>query len=112
MSVEAVESAKNHGWPLRVRARKPAAGTAVRTIRIGVLGLGQVGQALARLAADPAATAHAGLRFRVEQALVRDVDKARRCPKPARITSNQSAFLRGQYDVVIDALDAIEPART
>ena len=99
-------------WPLRVRAKKPAAGTAARTIRIGILGLGNVGQAVARLAADRSATAHAGLRFRVEQALVRDVARTRRCPKPGRVTSNPSAFLRGQYDVVIDALDSIEPART
>ena len=52
------------------------------------------------------------MRFHVEQALVRDVAKPRRCPKPGRITSNPSAFLRGNYDVVIEALDAVEPART
>ena len=97
---------------MRVRARKPQAGAAIRTIRIGILGLGQVGQAVARLAADRAATAHAGLRFHVEQALVRDVAKARNCPTPARITTNPSAFLRGNYDVVIEALDTVEPART
>ncbi len=99
-------------WPLRLRARKPDGAGAVRTIRIGLLGLGQVGQAVARLANDRSATAHAGLRFHVEQAFVRDVSKPRRCPKPGRITSDQSAFLRGHYDVVIDALDAVEPART
>ena len=99
-------------WPLRVRAQKPVRTAPFRTIRIGILGLGQVGQAVARLAADRAATAHAGLRFHVEQALVRDVEKARRCPKPGRITSNPSAFLRGNYDVVIEALGAVEPART
>jgi homoserine dehydrogenase len=99
-------------WPLRVRGRKPQGGAAVRTIRIGILGLGQVGQAVARLAADRAATAHAGLRFQVEQALVRDVTKARGCPKPGRLTDNSAAFLRGNYDVVIEALDAVEPART
>jgi homoserine dehydrogenase len=99
-------------WPLRLRARKPDGGSAVRTIRIGLLGLGNVGQAVARLAADRSATAHAGLRFHVEQAFVRDIGKARRCPNPGRITSNSAAFLRGRYDVVIEALDTIEPART
>ena len=99
-------------WPLRVRAPKPPRGTAIRTIRIGVLGLGQVGQAVVRLAADRAATAHAGLRFQVEQALVRDLTKLRACPKPGRLTDNPAAFLRGSYDAVIDALDAVEPART
>jgi homoserine dehydrogenase len=77
-----------------------------------VLGLGQVGQAVARLAADRTATASAGIRFRLEQALVADVTKPRRCPRPARLTSNASAFLRGQYDVVVEALGQVEPART
>ena len=111
MAVESVASPQNH-WPLRVRAAKPAPQSAIRTIRVGLLGVGQVGQAVARLAADRAATAHAGIRFRIEQALVRDVDKPRRCPMPARITSNPPAFLRGSYDVVVEALDTIEPART
>lgn len=94
-----------------MRAPKPQR-AAVRTIRIGVLGLGQVGQAVARLAADRAATAHAGLRFDIEQALVRDTSKARACPRPGRVTDNSAAFLRGNYDVVIEALDSVEPART
>ena len=111
MGVAAVVEPKNH-WPLRVRAPKPAPQNAVRTIRIGLLGVGQVGQAVARLAADRAATAHAGIRFRIEQALVRDVARPRDCPKPARITANQSAFLRGNYDVVVEALGTVEPART
>ena len=85
--------------------------SAVRTIRIGLLGLGNVGQAVARLAADHDATAHAGLRFRVEQALVRDLEKPRACPSP-RLTASDAAFLRGEYDVVIEALDAVEPACT
>lgn len=99
-------------WPLRVRARKPAASGAIRTIRVGLLGLGRVGGAVATLAADRAATADAGLRFQVEHALVRDVTKSRQCPTPAGITDNPAAFLRGNYDVVIEALDAVEPART
>lgn len=56
--------------------------------------------------------ASAGVRFQVEQALVRDVTLPRRCQKPARLTTNQSAFLRGHYDVVIEALGSVEPART
>lgn len=99
-------------WPLRLRARKPDSGGAVRTIKLGLLGLGRVGQAVARLAADRSATVQAGLRFHIQQALVRDVTKSRRCPTPGRITSNASRFLRGDYDVVIEALDAVEPART
>ena len=113
MAVEVVESSVvGEKWPLRVRARKPAPNTAPRTIRIGILGLGQVGQAVARLAGDRHLVARAGWRFELEQALVRDVSKTRRCQKPARLTSNHSAFLRGNYDVVIEALGTTEPART
>lgn len=84
----------------------------LRTITIGILGLGQVGQAVARLAPEATRLRDAGYRFRVAAALVRDVDKARRCPRPARITTNPSAFLRGHYDVVIEALGTTEPARS
>lgn len=112
MSAGVVEQKPGNQWPLRVRGSKPAPQASVRTIRIGLLGLGQVGQAVARLAGDRGAAANAGLRFRIEQALVRDVAKSRRCRKPPRLTSNPSAFMRGEYDVVVEALDAIEPART
>jgi homoserine dehydrogenase len=103
---------EKNAWPLRVRAAKPTPNADVRTIRVGLLGLGRVGQAVARLASDRGATAHAGIRFHIEQALVRDAGKTRRCPKPGRITADPMAFLRGNYDVVVDALDAVEPART
>jgi homoserine dehydrogenase len=102
MSVEVVE-------PPRLQEQSSAG---VRAIRIGLLGLGQVGQAVARLAADRAALAPAGLRFRVEQALVQDVARPRRCARPPRLTTNPSAFLRGHYDVVVEALGGVEPART
>ncbi len=99
-------------WPLRLRAQKPQSSTTTRILRIGLLGLGQVGQAVARLASDRLALAHAGLRCHVEHALVRDVNKARNCPKPHGLTASPAAFLRGNYDLVIEALDAVEPART
>jgi homoserine dehydrogenase len=89
-----------------------AAPTTLRTIKVGLVGLGQVGQAVARLAPEPARLRDAGFKFKVAGALVRDVDKPRRCARPPRVTSNPSAFLRGNYDVVIEALPAIEPART
>lgn len=111
--MQTLDSSKSSStWPLRVRALKPAPDRSVRPLRIGILGLGQVGQAVARLAADRAATAHAGVRIHVEQALVRDDTKARQCPKPGRITTNHAAFLRGHYDLVIEALGTVEPART
>ena len=111
--MQTLDSPKSsNAWPLRIRARKPAAGAQIRTIRIGVLGLGKVGQAVAQLAADRTATAHAGLRFHVECALVRDPAKPRTCLEPARVTADAAAFLRANYDVVVEALDAVEPART
>jgi homoserine dehydrogenase len=106
-----LDSPRSSSWAIRLRGDRPLPSPA-RTIRIGILGLGNVGQAVATLAADRSAVARVGLRFRVEQALVRDVDTPRTCPRPLRLTSTAAAFLRGQYDVVIEALDGVEPART
>jgi homoserine dehydrogenase len=91
---------------------EPSAPPRLRTIAVGLLGLGHVGQAVARLAPDASRLRDAGVRVRVAGALVRHVEAPRRCVKPARITSNPSAFLRGQYDVVVEALGSIEPARS
>lgn len=82
----------------------------LRTIRIGLLGLGRVGQAVARLGPQAARLRQAGYRVRIAGALVRDIDKPRRCLTPSRLTTNPSAFLRGHYDVVVEALGAVEPA--
>ena len=86
---------------------------ATRTIRVGLLGLGHVGQAVARVIQSSAEAFRArGLSVRVEAALVREPRRSRRCPRPPRITSNAEAFLRGRYDLVIEALGGVEPART
>ena len=90
----------------------PLAPANLRTIKVGLVGLGHVGQAVARLASETSRLRDAGFKFKVVGALVRDVDKPRRCARPPRVTSNPSAFLRGNYDVVIEALGPIEPART
>jgi homoserine dehydrogenase len=94
-------------------APAPSLATApgVRVIRVGLLGFGQVGQAVARAAAAPRLRA-AGCAVSIECALVRDVAKPRRAPAVARLTSNAEAFLRGRYDAVIDALPGREPAAT
>ena len=84
-----------------------AAGT--HRIRIGLLGLGTVGQAVARTVSR---TAGDGLDVTVGCALVRDITRARRVPPGLRLTTNPEAFLRGRYDVVIDALAGREPAAT
>jgi homoserine dehydrogenase len=93
-------------------ALPPSTHPELRTIKIGIAGLGQVGQAVARLVPEATRLKHAGYRFRIAGALVREIDKPRRCARPPRITTNPSAFLRGNYDVVIEALAAVEPARS
>ena len=80
---------------------------------MGVLGLGNVGQAVVRLAAESApGLRRRGMALSIESALVRDVAKRRQCPKVPRITNNVEAFMRGRYDVVIDALAGCDPAGT
>ena len=92
--------------------RVPRATPALLTIRVGILGLGQVGQAVARLVPTATRLRDAGFRFRVVSALVRDIDRPGRCVRPSRLTTNPSAFLRGNCDVVIEALPTVEPARS
>ena len=94
------------------QADRELAPSGLRTIRLGLLGLGRVGQAVARLGAEAARLRLAGYRIQIAGALVRDIDKFRRCPQPARVTTNPSAFLRGNYDVVVETLGEVEPARS
>jgi homoserine dehydrogenase len=84
----------------------------LRSIRLGLLGLGRVGQAVARLASETPRLREAGYRVQIAGALVREIDKPRRCLRPARVTTNPSAFLRGTYDVVVEALGGVEPAQS
>jgi homoserine dehydrogenase len=91
---------------------RPAPTPSRQTIRVAMLGLGSVGQAVARLAPQAERLATSGVRFRIAAALVRDGARPRLCPQPAALTTDAEAFLRGQYDVAIEALGAVEPART
>jgi len=83
----------------------------VRAIRVAVLGLGQVGGALAALAtrADgpfPAA-------FQITSALVRDPHKRRGIDVLALpITTDPRAVAESKPDVLVEVLGGIEPART
>lgn len=79
------------------------------SIRVGLLGLGTVGEAVARGAAAAPLAAH-GVALSLECALVRDPARPRRAPHVARVTTNVEAFLRGRYDVVIDALPGRDAA--
>lgn len=89
------------------------AAAALRRVRVGLLGLGQVGQAVVRAvaASEPVVRAR-GLSFEITGALVRDSSRRRDCPGVPHITADAEEFLRGRYDLVIEALGGIEPART
>jgi len=83
----------------------------VREIRIAVLGLGQVGGAIAALAVRAAGTLPAS--FHVVSALVRDPQKPRASEAAALpLTTDPRAALASRPDVLIEVLGGIEPART
>lgn len=105
LSIDAVRSSR------AAAAERPrtTSATSSRTITVGLLGFGNIGQAVARLGAGDRLLPR-GWRFRVGGALVRDV--TRRRSEGATLTADPSSFLRGRYDVVIDALAGVEPART
>jgi homoserine dehydrogenase len=89
----------------------PSASAGLQTVRLGIAGLGNVGQAVARLAPEARWLDRSAVHFIVGDALVRDLARDRQCPRPARLTTDPEAFLRGRYDVAIEALGTVEPAR-
>jgi len=80
--------------------------------RIGVLGLGNIGSAFARLARDLAAPlADRGLAPIVTSALVRNVSRPRAAAGFVRtITDNRDDFFAEPVDIVVEALGGVEPA--
>lgn len=83
-----------------------------RVIRVGLLGYGQIGQAVARVAAEEhERLSQSGVELRCVRALVRDVNKARTAP-PVRLTADPAAVLDSDVDVVVEALGGVEPARS
>lgn len=94
------------------RAAGPGAAARPRTIRIGLLGYGRVGQAVAATAArERDRLAGAGVRLTCHHALVRDVRKPRSGP-PLGLYDDGSAIVNAQLDVIVEALGDAEPART
>ena len=82
-----------------------------RDIRVAVLGLGQVGGAIAALAARAAETLPAS--FEVASALVRDPQKLRAIDAAALpLTTDPRTALASKPDVLVEVLGGIEPART
>ena len=83
--------------------------TLTRTLRVGLLGLGTVGEALCRLVRSrrgELARRH-GLRIEMCAALVRDPDRARSCKLPL---FTDDTFLDGDYDCVVEVIGGVEPA--
>ena len=112
--VESVEERSHHPWPLRVRGAQAGAAQAPYA-RFASAFSDSARSARPWRGWPPIAraTAHAGIRFHVEQALVRDRRQGRAAARNPRASRPiRAAFLRGNYDVVVDALDAVEPART
>lgn len=95
-------------------AVEDAAGCHPATYRIGLLGLGNVGSAFARLAHDASASlATRGFAPLVSVALVRSLSRPRgRQPLPAYLTDDRNAFFSEPIDVIVEALGGVEPARS
>jgi homoserine dehydrogenase len=94
----------------RVEGGRVSVLVAERIVRVGLLGFGQVGQAVAALAGERrAALRAAGLDVRMAGALVRDRDKARTGPA-VRLHHDAATLLGGRCDVVVDVMGGEQPA--
>lgn len=93
-------------------ALEPAPQRRLRTLRVGVLGLGRVGQAVVqRCAANRELFARRGLEVRIVAALVRDPLKPRDCDMERTcVTADPVEFFSQRLDVVIEVLGGVSPA--
>ena len=97
--------------PVRVQPSTIDPAAAVPEIRVAVLGLGQVGGAVAALAVRAAGNLPAS--FRVASALVRDPRKPRVIDAATLpLTTDPRKVLASKPDVLVEVLGGIEPART
>lgn len=91
---------------------------APQEIRVGLLGYGNVGRAVARVLAEARPLLHArGLNVELTAALVRDARRPRDggaspAPLTPRLCDSPREFLSRQHDVVIEVLGGVEPAAT
>jgi homoserine dehydrogenase len=83
-------------------------------VRLGLLGLGNIGGAVARLSRAGAPSFHTrGVAPVVTAALVRDASRARPASAlAALVTPDVERFFASPIDVVVEALGQAEPART
>ena len=84
----------------------------VREVRVGLLGCGGVGQAVALATEDARSRlADAGIDLRCVVALVRDLERPR-AVSSVPLTADPEHWRRYECDVVVEVLGGIEPART
>lgn len=89
-----------------------SSGVAVRNVRIGLLGFGAVGQAVARaVETSRRRLAEAGVDLHCVIALVRDDTRPREASS-VPLTSEVNVWRRQCVDVVVEVLGGVEPART
>lgn len=84
----------------------------MRTIRVGLLGLGRIGRAVVSGAGPARPLIEAsGVSLAFERALVRDVNRPGRPQSGVPLVDDPHVFLAGEYDLVVEALGGVEPAR-
>jgi homoserine dehydrogenase len=96
---------------------RPAKGrVSGRTIRVGLLGCGTVGQAVVRLLLEHEedVTLRAGFRLEIAKVAVQDPSKSRDLPlDPSRFTDQAGQVVKDpEVDVVCEVMGGMEPART
>lgn len=86
----------------------------LRSIRIGLLGCGNVGSAVVRaIHAHQSVAARRGQRWELVAVLVRDTKKVDgTAGENVRVLTDADLFFRQSFDVVVEVLGGIEPART
>ncbi len=85
-------------------------------MRVGLLGCGNVGAAVARMLHEHAEDiqARSGARIEVARVAVRDLSKPREVPVPSGAFTDDAAGVAGDpdVDVVVEVIGGIEPARS
>ena len=90
-------------------------GSAARTIRIGLLGCGNVGAALVQLVADQAGAieSRTGLRLEIANVAVRNLSRERAVELPEGVLTRDAHAVVADptIDLVVEVIGGIEPAR-
>ncbi|WP_051389060.1 homoserine dehydrogenase [Arthrobacter sp. 35W] len=98
----------------RTTAADPAAPNTTKTLKVALLGAGNVGSQVARILLEDADAlqARTGARLELSGIAVRNIDAPREVELPRELfTTDASALVRGA-DIVIELMGGLEPART